>query len=269
MSSAESDRELVFSRIYIDAGWQRHLPGTAIGVMHALVAGGTVTGREIGEYLDTLRPDAPGGLAAAAWEPLRPWTDAELAELAEACPGGAHGGGRRTAAEANEEDERERAEQVALLQTHATALGLPPVQTMGDLLEFMVACTLLTCTEDGPVRRYAFNPHAVLPGEVLPLSESKQAEEDALRWRFLHEPTAHAIIELFHPDSDYRPDAKQTSLRQLARELDIDIETARAGLATLLMDGEFTASHDPERTAEDECIEITVDWVKYHQTRLS
>jgi hypothetical protein len=268
MLSDESDRELVFTHIYIDAGWQRHLPVTAIGVMHALVAGGTLTRQEIGDYVDTLRTGPQGGLASPAWEPLQPWTDEELAELAEECPGGAHGGGRRTAAEANAEDERERAEQVALLHTHAVALGVPPVHTMGDLLEFMVACTLLACYDDGIMRRYALNPRAALPGEVLPLSADKRAEEDELRWHFLHQPTAKVIIALFQPDAEHRPNVKRTSLRQLARELNVDVETTRAGLTTLLSEGDFSTNQDPERVPENETIEISVDWEKFTQIRL-
>jgi hypothetical protein len=49
-------------------------------------------------------------------------------------------------------------------------------------------------------------------------------------------------------------------LQRLARELDVDVETARAGLATLLRHRDFTANRGPERTHDHEVFEITVDW---------
>jgi hypothetical protein len=67
----------------------------------------------------------------------------------------------------------------------------------------------------------------------------------------------------------HRLDVKRTSLQRLARELDVDVETARAGLTTLLRGRDFTANRDPERTREHEVFEIAVDWERSAQSRIS
>jgi hypothetical protein len=80
----------------------------------------------------------------------------------------------------------------------------------------------------------------------------------------------HAILSITadHPNPD-RLEVKRTSLQGLARELDVDVETARAGLATLLRAADFTADCDPEQTQDDEDFEITAGWETFARTRIA
>jgi Family of unknown function (DUF6042) len=152
----------------------------------------------------------------------------------------------------------------------SAALEVAPVRTMADLLEFMVACTVLTRNGDGDigVTRYALNPHAALPAEVLPLSNDQKAAEDALRWSHLYEPIAQQIIGLFKPGESGQVDVIRTSLQSLAERLGADTETARAGLGELLQEPDFTSNCNPERILDHQIFEVRVDWPTFRQTRL-
>lgn len=89
-----------------------------------------------------------------------------------------------------------------------------------------------------------------------------------MRWRELYEPVAQDIIRLFKPDSDLPLEVMRTSLQRLARELGIDIDTARAGLAVLVGEPDFSANRDPELIAEHAVIEISVDWEVFAEHRI-
>jgi hypothetical protein len=112
---------------------------------------------------------------------------------------------------------------------------------MGELVDFMVACRVLSTSGSGNETRYEINPAAPLPSEVLPLSDEERADEDRRRWAELHEPAAQKIIGLFH-EGEANTERRQTSLQRLAREIGMDVESARAGVLNLLQDGDFTAT---------------------------
>jgi uncharacterized protein DUF6042 len=112
----------------------------------------------------------------------------------------------------------------------SAALGVAPVRTMADLLEFIVVCTVLTAAGEQGQRRYALNPQAALPAEVLPLAGDDQAAEDQARWQRNHEPAAQGIIGPFRLGDTGRPDVMRANLRALATVLGINTETARAML---------------------------------------
>jgi hypothetical protein len=108
-----------------------------------------------------------------------------------------------------------------------------------------------------------------LPDEILPLSDDRRNQEDMLRWETMYEPVAQRIINLFTPDEVDGPDSKRTSLQRLAYDLGVDVETVRAGLVTLLVTGDFTASHDPNVVTERQVFEIRVDWDLFGANRVS
>jgi hypothetical protein len=141
---------------------------------------------------------------------------------------------------------------------------------MGDLLAFMLAAGVVFAVDDAGTERITINPAAPLPGEVLALSDETREREDRIRWESLHEPTAQRIIRQFRPDDEDRlTTIITTSMQRLGRQLGVDIEGARAGIAVLLETGDFTASCDPETVAEHAVFEISVDWDLFAEKRIS
>ncbi len=264
----EGARAEVLHRVYLQGGWIRYLPPSAVHILGFMVTRGPLTRDELDAELSG-RADSAGGLTSPAWEPLVQWTDEELRKLDENFPQLADADNSTTAEQAMAEDRQERAARIAEMDAASADLGLAPVRTMADVLEFMVACTVLTCAADGGSTRYALNPRAALPTEVLTFSDGERAAEDNLRWSQLHTPVAQDIMGLFEPDDPGRIHVINTSLRLLATELDADIETVRAGLAVLLQEPDFTASRDPERIPDHEMFEIRVDWSTFIRTRIS
>lgn len=117
-----------------------------------------------------------------------------------------------------------RRQRLAELDRHAAFFDLAPVRTLGELVELMVACRVLVVDAAG---RYDLNSAAPLPCEVLPLDADESSREDRLRWSDLHEPTAQAIIRLFRPDAAQPLARLRSSLRQLAGQVEADVESVR------------------------------------------
>ncbi len=133
----------------------------------------------------------------------------------------------------------------------------------------MIACGVVIGRTEGEDVVYDLNPDVELPAEVLPLSDEDRAEEDSLRWQDVHEATAQSIIRLFDPDGEDRPERKRTSLTRLARELDSDFESVRAGVLNLLDVGDFTTTIDVEDAAPNQVFELVVDGERFAATRIS
>lgn len=261
-----------FMTVYIEGGWGRHLPPSAILVLTPLAISSPLTLDELEAGLRRTNSEAAAGWRSPVWEPLTLWTDASLAESRAAhenTPLAATPEDPQTAAELMAEEAAHRAARITAMDAYSTALGVAPVRTLGDLLDFMVACGLVLRQEAGGDEYYSINASARLPTEVLQMSASDREEEERLRWHLLHEPTAQEIISLFQPDSDTPIDVMQTSLQRLARKLSADVESARAGLAVLLEGPDFTASVTAETAPEHQVFEIRVDWAVFQKTRIS
>lgn len=263
-SDSESQRSQVLHRTFFESGWSRYLPHGVVSLFGAVVVLGSPTREQIGEFVDATSPNSvEQGLESPVWDELTLWTADKLCELDETFPGPERDHVRE-AAELNVSDRQERAERIAELEAHAATLGVAAPTTMGELLDFVVACSLLTPTgQEADGIHYTFNPHAPLPDEVLPLTDDQRAAEDETRWRYLHERTAQRIIALFHPGDEHRVDVKRTSLQRLARELGLDVETVRAGVVALVSDADFTANLDPDQVREHQVFEIVVDWERF------
>lgn len=260
-------RTALFNRVLFDYGWTRFLPDSTIRILSAVMILGSPTGTEIGALLPpAYGEERPRGLDGPAWEPPVAWTDETLRAVHEEHP--PRPGDARTAAEANAEDQRDHDARIAEIDAYAAALGVPAPRTVADVVALLVACGVLTARTDTGETRYELNPHVGLPGEVLPLSAQRRQDEDALRWRMLYEPVTQQIIALFHPGSEQPLQTLRTTLQRLARELDADVETARAALAALVRDPDFSANRDPELIAEHAVIEITVDWDVFATNRM-
>jgi len=261
----QAHRSMWLQHVYTRGGWMRTLPPGAIAILGPLIDG-PKTFTEIDAEL-RLSKFTPRGWQSEAWEPLHVWTDEELAEQ-RADPILGDAGDEADAATVNAEDAARRAGRLAELERFSQHLNVAPVRTLADLMEFMVACRILTRADHGDDIVLDFAADPPLPAEVLPLSDEQRAEEDQLRWRHAHEPTAGSIMRLFTPDSEDRPTQMRTSLVRLAHQLDTDVEAARAGVLLLLEDGDFTASRDVERILEHQVFELAVDWMQFDRSRL-
>jgi Family of unknown function (DUF6042) len=150
----------------------------------------------------------------------------------------------------------------ARMNAWAARLGAGPVETVGDLLAFMVACGVVRRHEVNGQVRYGKSPDPHSPLEVLPLTS---AERFGINLRVLELGARYVsdmIIHKFDPDGR-RLTRIRTSVERLAREVHVDEPEARRGLAVLLMYGDFTAPIDPLTAAAHKVFEINVDWREY------
>lgn len=262
------DREYIKmpTEVMFGMGWTRFLPAASVMVFTAVGTFDTPTEEQFDQFMTTARDQA--GLAGSAWEEPHTWTTEELDEHHIENPPDPHG--PVTVDEVNAQERREHEAEIARVDRYASALGVPPVRTIADLITFMAACRLLvTRTNDDGQLCYELNPAPPLPHEVLPLTGEESDFEDSMRWDWIHEPTAQEIISLFTPDAPAPPSSKRTSLERLARELGSDIETARAGLISLLQSAEFTATRDIETVTEFQVFDIRVDWEMFAINRIT
>jgi hypothetical protein len=222
-----------YAHLHVVGGWMARLPLRAISIMMALAADGPLTAGELGARW-LARDETPWGLSlsATAWEPLEEFTDAELRQWTEELdaimrtfdPELVPAGEVPTAGEMNADLRQDQAEEIAWMDADCAALGVAPVRTMADLLEFMVACTVVTAAGEHGQTRYALNPQAPRPAEVLPHSGSDQAASDQARRRRQHELAAQDTTEPLAPGGTGRADVLRANLLALARVLDLGTE---------------------------------------------
>jgi len=227
------DTEYAFNGDFIQSGWLRWLPHSAL-VLH--MAG--VDDAPYGLVDLTGGLDAPVWLSEEAEEREYP-DDPELSELL-----------------ARSKDRLRRA---------AAAADMPEVGTNRDLLELMRRLGLVArVEEEGRVRWQPVSP-LPLPDERIPMLPEEEAEEDAIRWHGLHTSNSYRVITKF---KDEELTTLRTSIADLAADIGLDTESTRHAVEALLQDGDFTAAADPERvTAEDE-FALTVDWEKFAENRI-
>lgn len=245
--------------------WCRYIPDTAQRALQAVCTHEHPTLEFILTWMTADSARYGLGAQAPAWEPPNTWTDDELRDHQDRYP--PEPGDPTTANEANDQEQAEHDAKIAKHDGYAATLGLPPIRTVLDVVHYLTACGLITVDSDEGEPRYRMNPAPRLPGEVLDLPPDELAEADRWRWARLHEPTTQRIIRLFTEPAE-RPSSKLTSLQRLARELGLDVETIRAGLAVLLQDGDFTTTSDPETIAEHKMFEIRVDWDRFADKRI-
>lgn len=257
------ERAAAATEILFGSGWMTMLPEGAISILQALVIDGPMTRDAIDARLrESAR--TPDGLAAFAWDPLTPYTDESLAELDDHfdVPAGER---TQTAAEVNAEEQAARATLLEQQDEFRASRGLPSDHTLGGALDLMLSCGVLDKRGE-EIGLVAVPP---LPSEMLPLTAEQRADEDAMRWERLHQDTAQGIIRLFRPDSDDPPDQMTTDLARLARDLDVDTESARAALATLVREGDFSTTVDVETLREHQTFVLAVDWAEFAARRIA
>ncbi len=120
--------------VYMHDGWSRVLPLYAQAPVHAIAALDGATREELDVEI-ARHFETTAGLASTAWEPLRQWTDEELQELDSEF--GVPEGEPRTAADVMKWEAEARDKHLVAMERYARHLGVPKVQTIGDLLDFM------------------------------------------------------------------------------------------------------------------------------------
>lgn len=228
---------------FMDSGWMRHLPHCALFIF---AAAATLQAEGRAGSLEQVKAFArDGGLAAPAWFPL----DAED--------------------QADPDEVRHRQEHQAEVARTAADVGLAPPQRQADVVALMCRLGLLHRQGDvaGTATRWQIARPLPLPEERILLSDAERAEEDRMRWQGLHYQHAQQLIGRF-VEQDL--DMMTISLVRLARMLDVDIEDARQAVLVLLDEcSDFSADRDIERIEPHQVFNLTVDWERFRQERIS
>lgn len=144
-----------------------------------------------------------------------------------------------------------------------------PLTSCRDVIEFMVELGLIEKVGEGAgdVRWSVVNP---LPNveDVLPLSAERREIESRIRWREGFREASRAITSWF---AQQRPPAVpkseiKTSIQAIAKDLGLDPEDARHGLA-ILLEEDIRCDVDPETARSDEPLRIRIDWQLFEEWR--
>lgn len=201
---------------FVREGWLRWLPSGGLAVYEAAVRLGA--GEDDGGRADeaSWRDLLGRGLEAPAWEATA-FEDPRDAE----------------------EERRHQAERRARVDRIAQDLGLGPVATLGDVVEFERRLGLVERAAAGG--RWRTVRPVPRPAERIAMTEAERAEEEALSWRWRYDGAATAVVGLF--GDGQRTTTLTTSLERLARRTGYGVEDVRQGVLVLL-DGGFAASLD-------------------------
>lgn len=270
-NSSRNARVNLFTTIWFSLGWSHHVPATGLAIIQPLFSQGPLSAKELGQHL-VPSPKAPDlGWESTAWEPLDDYTEESLQQLRaefEDTPFAAGPDEPDTAEAVMAEESRLRLERMDEVDGWSRELGVEPVRTLRDLLEFLLAAGVLSTSGAGDAALIQLSESAPLPGEVLSMSDDERRADDDMRWQRLHEPAAQALIDLFVPDGTATTTLR-TSLQRLARHLDLAVESVRAGVLNLLNDGDFSASADVERLLDHQTFELTIDWERFRSSRIT
>lgn len=141
------------------------------------------------------------------------------------------------------------------------------IETLADCLDLLEKLRLIRATQDGWV---ASEDVALLPEDVLALTEDERRQEDELRWDSVVAPAREVVIKicalafLRSGDAAYR-----WSLDHLNEILGYDQLVLRDALLGLVDDGDFRSSADIATVSNSELFEFSVDWDRFHELRLS
>ncbi|MFC7220700.1 DUF6042 family protein [Streptomyces polyrhachis] len=175
----------------------------------------------------------------------------------------------------DDEDENDDPQEAAALATaraatdgYAAHFGLPPLRTVNDLIDLLVAAGAVQELPDegGVPHLHPAQPFPV-PQDVLPLAEEEAAIQRKLRIEAAYEGDSYRIIDLFD-SRGARHSEIRTSLGRLARIIDGNAYDARQALQILLDAGDFTASVDLEGLAEHKVFRVRCDWEEFDSGRI-
>jgi hypothetical protein len=166
-------------------------------------------------------------------------------------------------------------EELALLRTqqadavrYATHYGLPPLETLGDILTLLITAGVVHEIPD-PAGRMRLHPAQPFPQpqDVFPLDEAELAVQRHLHLDAAYSSDSYRIIDMFDPSNGRREEIT-TSLDRLARAIDGHAHDARQAVQLLLHDKDFTASVDVATVAPHKVFRLCCDWEKFDATRI-
>ncbi|MBD0695816.1 DUF6042 family protein [Streptomyces sp. CBMA123] len=151
---------------------------------------------------------------------------------------------------------------------YAAHYGLPPAETVDDVITLLVAAGVLHEIKDaeGQLRLHPAFPMPA-PADVFPLDEEELAVQRKLRMDMAYSGDSFQIINLFEPRGQRREEIT-TSLERLARVIDGDPHDARQAVLLLLEAGDFTASADVAVVAPHKVFRLRCDWAEFDRGRI-
>ncbi|MFG3517596.1 DUF6042 family protein [Streptomyces bobili] len=158
----------------------------------------------------------------------------------------------------------------ATATAYAAHYGLPPLHTLNDMLNLMIAAGLVheIPGEDGQNRLHPAYP---LPGphQVFPLDEEESAVQESLRRHHAYGGDSYRIIGLFDPLGARHQDIT-TSLDRLARVIEGHPHDAREALRLLLDEQDFTTTADIAAIPSHKVFRLRCDWDRFdaHRTQV-
>ncbi|MER8103900.1 DUF6042 family protein [Kitasatospora sp. NPDC094016] len=227
-------------------GWSRIRPQvTMMLLIGAAMEGAPFTREELGPFVAT-KTNPTGLLTHSCWDTGDEYDEETAAEAAEALPG-----------------------QIADVTRYAAQYGLPPLETIDDVITLLVAAKVLHEIPDdaGVLRLHPASP-LPFPSEVLPLSVEEEQVQRELRMSLIYSEDSFEIIALFEPDGR-RIEEVTTSLQRLARVIDGDPHDARQAVLLLLGEGDFTATEDVAAIPAHKVFRLRCDWDKFDRSRIS
>ncbi|MGR3935268.1 DUF6042 family protein [Streptomyces sp. BRA346] len=223
-------------------GWTRMRPHLMFLLLIGLVAGDAPGTREDIAPFGRRSIDPQDSLEQSCWEDDSLLDDAELDALPE---------------------------HKATAVRYAAHYGLPPLQTVNDVINLLVAAGVVHEIPDstGVPRLHPAQPLPV-PADVFPLDEDERAIQRDLQLRATYEDASYRIMNLFDPEGE-RHEEITTSLERLARAIDGNPHDARQAVQLLLSDGDFTSSLDPTDLPPHKVFQLRCDWAAFDTGRIT
>ncbi|WP_033818438.1 DUF6042 family protein [Kitasatospora sp. MBT63] len=227
-------------------GWSRIRPQvTMMLLIGAIMEGAPLTREELGPFVAT-HDNPDGALTHSCWDTGDEFDEEEAAEAAEALPG-----------------------QVTDATRYAAQYGLPPLETIDDVITLLVAAKVLHEIPDSTGRLRLHPTHPLpFPSDVLPLSDEEEQVQRELRMSLIYSDDSFEIIGMFEPEGR-RLEEITTSLQRLARAIDGDPHDARQAVLLLLGEGDFTATEDVAAIPLHKVFRLRCDWQKFDQSRIA
>ncbi|MER8188222.1 DUF6042 family protein [Kitasatospora sp. NPDC094015] len=227
-------------------GWSRIRPMvTMMLLIGAAMEDGPLTREELGPFVAT-KANPTGLLTHSCWDTGDDYDEEEAAEAAEALPG-----------------------QIADGTRYAAQYGLPPLETINEVITLLVAAKVLhEIPDDAGVPRLHPASPLPFPTEVLPLGAEEEQIQRELRMSLIYSDDSFEIIALFEPDGRRLAEIT-TSLQRLAKAIDGDPHDARQAVLMLLDQGDFTATEGVAVIPPHKVFRLQCDWEKFDQSRIT
>lgn len=149
----------------------------------------------------------------------------------------------------------------------AARAGLP-CESLTDLFHMLAAIGFVEHVDDEAGERWRPVVPVPLIEDCLPLSAEHRENEAGLRWRKQFEAAEQAFVRWLVDQRDERPQMQVGfSLRDLATELELDVDTLRFGIANA-QGRDIATAPDVEEAGPDARLTVAVDWPSFDDARM-